>query len=268
LSVIEESEQPYQQSLFYNTLGDLYLSVRDMDQSEHYIMRAKKLAQKSQNYFAVASNLNHMGNFYAAQNKFQKANKCYSQALETLASIDESENLFALQSKLFINKVHALLEWYSKDNYKKDITETLNCEFTLLDYLNDSYSKAFDMIALSIHLQQISQKFGVNYRSTCNDLLSFAIQLATELNHDRLLSFSYGCMGLLKQSENLPGEAKHNFRKAVTYSQYHHPDIYYLWQWQIGRILYQEDKTEQAAIAYSLDSCLDYLEILKKFTLF
>jgi filamentous hemagglutinin family protein len=272
LPVIEQSEQPYHQSLFYNTLGDLYLSIRDMELSEKYTFHALKLAQNSKNDFAVAGVLNHMGNYYAAQKKYQKADECYSKAIEALESIEESYDLFALQSKVFINKAHVLLERYGKNNYQQEITNALNSELTLLNKFNNSYNKVFDMIALSIHIQEISKKFSVtSYITICNDLLSIAIQQATDLNHDRLLSFSYGCMGLLKHYEGRLNDAKFHFRKAVQYSQFHHPDIYYIWQWQIGRILYQENNTEQAVIAYSLavntlNPCFQSKDSIKQFT--
>ncbi|KPA13797.1 protein containing Filamentous hemagglutinin [Candidatus Magnetomorum sp. HK-1] len=254
LSDINQSERPYQQSLFYNTLGDLYLSIRNMKRAKQYTFDAIKIAQKSKNYFAIARVLNHMGNYHAAKQEFQKAEECYSKALEVLAnSYNQSEHIAALQSKLFINKAHALLEWYDKDNYQQELTNTLNSEFTLLNNFKNTYNTVFDMIALSIHIQKISEKFGLkSYILTCNDLLTLAIQMAEDLQHDRLLSFSYGCMGLLKQHEGEFDDAKQHFRMAVSYSQYHHPDIYYLWQWQIARILYQQNNIEQAALAYSL----------------
>ncbi|KPA13796.1 hypothetical protein MHK_005992, partial [Candidatus Magnetomorum sp. HK-1] len=253
LPVIKQSDQPYQQSLFYNILGDLYLSLRDLKQAKKFINLAMNFVKQSNNNVAIASVLNHMGNLHATKRRFQKADECYSKALETLASVDESVDIDAFQSKILINKTHTLLQCYDKENFPKEINIALNSELKILSKSQNSYRKVFDMIALSIHIQKISEKFGVKaFISTCNDLLTLATQLATDLKHDRLLSLSYGYMGLLKKYEGRLDEAKQNFRKAIGYSQYHHPDIYYLWQWQIGRIFYEENNAEQAEIAYSL----------------
>lgn len=82
-------------------------------------------------------------------------------------------------------------------------------------------------------------------------LLQEATAVSEQLGEKRLLSYAYGHLGHLYETEHRLEEALDFTRKAVFAAQASHaPESLYQWQWQSGRLLAKLGKLDEALSAY------------------
>jgi CHAT domain-containing protein len=108
-------------------------------------------------------------------------------------------------------------------------------------------------------------KMGIAYHDLCqqlplcrdeliihaSDALTKAANIAQRLNDTRTLSYAWGYLGHVYETQQQHAEALLLTRRALTAAQrVHPPESLYLWQWQAGRLLKAQGDVEAAVAIY------------------
>lgn len=95
-------------------------------------------------------------------------------------------------------------------------------------------------------------QFPIANTSEIAQLLATAVQQARSLGDQRAEAYALGNLGKLYEQTQQWSSAQELAQKALMLSQaINAPDVAYRWQWQLGRILEAQGKTENAISAYS-----------------
>lgn len=83
------------------------------------------------------------------------------------------------------------------------------------------------------------------------EMLAIAVRQAKELDNPRIYADTLGTLGNVYEQTKQWGDAETLTQKAVNLSQQANaPDVAYRWQWQLGRVLAAQNKTDGAIAAY------------------
>ncbi|MCP4111129.1 MAG: CHAT domain-containing protein [Desulfobacteraceae bacterium] len=263
---VEKSKDQYRNAVFFNSIGDIYLSLGNTDMAELYFEKAMKQARSADSSILMAKIQNNMGNFLAAVGNHQGAMNAYTKSLELIESpVNDAE----LKSVIFINIARLTLK--VNDYMEQDIISPLEIALLQTETLPDSHIKASNSLSLALLSQKIRQTLEIknsiksarHFRKTVFDLLTLAKQLAENLEDTRTASYACGYLGQLYEEEMQYQEAMKLTRKAIFFAQQtHSPEILYLWQWQLGRLFKAKEDTENSIKAYN--TSIDTLNPVRK----
>jgi len=105
-------------TLFFTTLGDLYLCMGNTKKASNYLMESIEEARMGGDPLLMAAGLNNLGNFFSSAGKYVKALAAYEEALRLI-----KEKGKETASKLLINIVR--LRHYNRVGYN-DLCEDMN----------------------------------------------------------------------------------------------------------------------------------------------
>jgi len=255
----EKSDDRGRHILFFNTLGDVYLSLGKPDKTVEYLKKILPEAREMKDTFVSATVLNSLGNILATDRDYKGAATEYQECLKRIRSSPDMRDpyLQPLESDALINLARAL--FLDKDYQKSVIALTDAAE--KIGNMPDSHTKARNLISLSLLISKVTDRkseigdAGPDMADTLlklsYDLLSKAKQIAEDSGDRRILSCAYGYMARLYESEGRETEALALTRKAIFLAQQgDFPEILYLWQWQTGRLFKARKDTEKAVAAY------------------
>ncbi|MBF0451269.1 MAG: CHAT domain-containing protein, partial [Candidatus Magnetomorum sp.] len=247
LPKMEANKLLEQSALFYNDIGDLYLSMRDIPKARQYLKEAEKKAQLSNHPVVLTSILNNMANLSLVENRFNGSIKRY---LKGLALIENSQGNLLLKSTLSLNLIFA----YLKANKTNEWIQSVNNCLSYVQQLPETHNKAALLIALSLRIQDIQARLKTSRQALTQmaiQMLEQAIWLANDLNNKRLLSLAYGYMGQLFENKKIYPQALDDTRQARFIAQQaHFPEILYLWEWQLGRLLKKTGQKDAAFLSF------------------
>lgn len=273
-------------------LGDAYRLTGDYDRAVAKLESSLKIAEKLKNSAYIISATNSLGNAYNSQallnyrradlasesadninapQQFLKAAK--SKDAEALKYLHQSLNL-AKNQKDYQAQMQALRSiipiYYRTDN----TTAVTNLQQTikLLEYIPKNRERLYATIDLARLLQNTTTdaKLDVfecknsDYLSQAESLLKNAVNISNEIGDLRGKSFAQGQLGHIY-------ECRQQYDKALLITQQARlaageglkaKDSLYLWEWQTGRILKAQKKTNEAISAYSL--AINTLEDIRK----
>lgn len=246
-----------EESLFYSGVGDLYLSMGNIKDAMMYLEKGEQLAIASKHPYALAAVLNNMGNALAASGKETDALATFEECLQLMEDLDQETRLKyssdLLKATVTINLTRLLLKIEDYSAVARQMTGA----FSLLMTLTDSYDKAIGLISLSLLAQQAyrlqffseNKDIQQNIRQIAFKGLEESKRIARIIENHRIAAFANGYLSRLYEEENRYEEAIYLVRTAIFYSQ-NYPEILYLWQWQLGKILNKQGQIEQAIQAY------------------
>ncbi|MDM8526030.1 CHAT domain-containing protein [Desulfococcaceae bacterium HSG8] len=250
LPVVKNSDDRYRNTLFLNSLSDLYFSLGDFENVVKYLEKAIAEARLSQNPRILASVLNSSGNIFALDRDYKGAIASYEECLENIKNIKPTP--YDLRSKSLINLLR--VTFLSKD--ERNTAILLDEVMTKVRTAPDSYTKASDLISLTLLIQRLARHSEIIAKLyqpvvVSHDLLSEARQIAEALENPRILSSALGYTGQLYEEEGRYPEAIQLTRKALFLAQEgSFPEILYLWEWQMGRLFKAGGDIEKAIKAY------------------
>ncbi len=94
-------------------------------------------------------------------------------------------------------------------------------------------------------------------------LVETALNQAQSLGNKQAEANALGYLGAISQLTGNPDQAQHLTEQALQQlSAFEHPELAYLWQWQLGRLYQLQEKPQQAIAAYT--SSVDILESLRR----
>ena len=261
LPFAEKSSDKYRKAMFFSALGDLHLSLGNVEETVNSLTKGMEIANEANDPKASAVILNNVGNAFAAEQDDASAMEFYSQALDLIGDSEDEDDLH-LKSKIWLNWIRIEIQ---QGNFQQ-LSEMM--DYTLLEIgdMPDSYHKASDMVALSRLTRKLQKKLSdaaasqpSEEQKLQNDYLAYiaylslenAVQISEALNDPRMRSYAYGYMGQLYEEQARYDDAVNLTRRAIFFAQQgNFPQTLYLWQWQSGRLFKAQGDVENAVKAY------------------
>ena len=219
LPVLKKSRDRYRNAAFLNSLADLYFTLGETQTMVKYLLSSVDEARQADNPRLLAAILNDLGNALAWSEDYESALAAYTQCLDILAA-DQSKSGIDLNLKAQLNKIRIL--------YLNSVLEEL------------------------LNSDRIDPETESKLFYPADQILQQALEIAKKIRNSKLISYAYGYSGRLREEGAHYREAKKLTGSAIFFArQSNAPEILYLWQWQMGRILAAENKVKQALEFYN-----------------
>ncbi|MBE9144593.1 CHAT domain-containing protein [Planktothrix mougeotii] len=231
------------------SLGNALKKVGDLKTAQAVLQHSLELA-KTANYSQVLSRIYlSLANLNRAQNNSDLALENYQNAVKTA-----SNGLERLQG--LINQYSLLIDL---KQYKE--AETLSQEIQdSISQIPVSRSLVYAMVNFTNSLIKLNS---TSNDSKIIDLLKTAIQSSKTLKDLRSESYALGSLGKFYEQNQQPLEAQKLTEQALLIAQsINASDIAYQWQWQLGRLLKQQNQKQEAIAAYT--EAVNTLKFLRK----
>jgi filamentous hemagglutinin family protein len=245
LSIAEKSKPSQERILFYNSYGDLLLTLNELPDAVTYLKIALKDAKKSKNKAIMASVMNHIANAVIVDGDIKTGIQIYDNALIFLSRSDKT----ALKSKIYLNLAYVIS---MIGTYEETIT-AFNDALSIVQLLPDNHEKAFDYISLSKTGLLIDNFFPdkKTQSSISYGLLTSAQKIGETINDLKLISMASGNAAKILEKSGQYEKALEKTRYALfTSEQKNMKDIAYKWHWQAGRLFKKMEKETQAIDSY------------------
>jgi CHAT domain-containing protein len=229
-----------------SSLGNAYvLTGRDAD-AERMLRAVVKDARALRDTDAEAQALNNLGNLLALQGRLADAAGSYRDAIQTANKA--GAKTVAIRASL--NLARALIDG-AKPGEAIGLLAVLDKDIRAL---GASHDKAYGLIGLGRLYQRLltdgvapAAKWNQKAYAAFND----ALAVADGIKDPRSRSYALGYLGGLYEQAGQYDDALQYTQQAIFAAQQADaPEILYRWQWQSGRILKAQGKTDLAILAY------------------
>ncbi len=232
------------------SLGDVLQLVGDRDQSLTFLEESLTLARQLKSSEHISAALFSLGNHARTQQEVDKAIDFYRQA----TALSPAQNI-TIQAQL--NRLR-LLEENGSESAAKALVEQIQPQIELLPQGRDAVSARVNLAKILINLQSNSQNKSLSPHS----FLAKAVQQARNLSDKRMEAYALGTLGQLYEENRQWSEAQQLTQQALVLSEtIQAPELTYLWQWQLGRLLKVQGDEEGAIAAY--ETAIDLLKSLR-----
>lgn len=233
-------------------LGRALRQVGAIDESIHLLQHSLTIATQSSTRSATLLELGNaesalaesslaIGKSPKAQSQLQTALNDYQQAAQLQAT-----PLLTLQAQL--NQLSLLIET-QQWSQAGQLWQTLQ---PLVTKLPPGRTAIYAQLNFARSLMQMASQPGSPANSTIAQLLVKAIQQAQTLHDPATESYALGQLGELYESNQQWSEAKTLTQQALLRLEgLDAPEIRYRWEWQLGRLLKQQQDFDSAIAAYS-----------------
>ncbi|MFQ5936003.1 MAG: CHAT domain-containing protein [Acidiferrobacterales bacterium] len=246
LALAEQTDNPSLMAAVTSSLGNTYLAAGRVAEAKRSLESSVEIATKAGRRDIAVSALNNLGNLLASQGRFDEAAAVYKQALDAAREVG-NDNL-ALQAS--INLARTLVDTGQDEkagallaNVQRDIRA-----------LTASYDKAYGLISagrLYARLSSSVDERSHQWRLQAHKTLNYALVVAEAIDDKRSQSYALGYQGQLYEQASRYEEAMQLTQRAVLAAQQADaPEILYRWQWQTGRLLKAQGRTEEAIRVY------------------
>jgi len=258
LSISKELGNQNRIAAVFGNLGNVYIAVGPPDKAYKYLKKGERLARELGNIGVLADILNNLGNFHASRNNVREATQAYTEA----KVIAEKGNNQLLAARSAANAAMV----YIRTGRHRMSKPLLDEAFNLTQNLPDSHEKAYGLINIGLSYVDLhkhpadtdTRLLHLAYKS-----LREAARIAQRMGDVRALSFAWGYLGKLYETEKRYEEALLLTRQAShAAQQVHSPESLYLWQWQTGRIFSATGQIDEAISAYK--RAVDTLQAIRQ----
>lgn len=226
----------------FRNLGTVLLMLGKVNQAEIELNNSLAIAQRLHLPFEVAANSLSLANTARTMGNSQKALQLYLQTATTAPT-----SLLRLQAK--VNQLSLFIE--TDQNVQ---AQALMREIQpQLATLTPSRAGIYVQVNWAGSVLRAYQKWRMDDPSLKQTAVQLAntIQQARQLQDARAESFALGQLGSLYEQTKQQAEAKNLTTQALAIAKAaNSPDLAYRWQWQLGRLLKQENDRSGAIIAY------------------
>ncbi|MBE9212456.1 CHAT domain-containing protein [Plectonema cf. radiosum LEGE 06105] len=236
--------------LVLNSLGNAYLNRAQLRE-----LQAKSAAKIGLNEKQIEFNQKSKTDFQVARENFKNSIKLAREENKELAEMRGLLNLIKLGSLTDENQTQNQTQVLDDTTFNHAVKNALR----LLENLPDSETKVYGAIDLA-YLQKNSQTNSPFTKCPIQlvlpeqtlSLLQKSVSTSNKLQDNRLQSYSLGALGHF-------WECNQNNQKALQYTQnaivaadnkLSAKESLYLWEWQAGRILDQQNQKQQAIESY------------------
>ncbi|MBD2363769.1 CHAT domain-containing protein [Anabaena minutissima FACHB-250] len=228
------------------SLGDTLENVGELEKSRLALEQSLAIYQRLKSPENMALSLLSLGNNARIQQKNSQAIAFYQQTFEI-----SSSPLTKIKARLnHLNLLVAEKKFTATQNLIPEIQ-------SLLIQLPPSRSSIYARINFAHSLGSLNTP-----KSQIAPLLATAVQQARNLNDIRAEAYALGNLGSLYEKTQQFAEAISLTQQALILAQTSNaPEIAYLWQWQMGRLLKAQGNFTRAIAAY--DATIETLESLR-----
>jgi len=227
-------------------LGNAYvLTGRDAD-AERVLRATVKDARGLGDADTEAQALNNLGNLLALQGRYHDASGSYREAIQ--AANKSGSKTAAIRAST--NLARALLD----DGKQGEAISLLAVLDKNIRALTSSHEKAFGLISvgrLYVRLLKSGTAPAAEWSQRAYAALNDALAVANDVKDPHAQSYALGYLGELYEQARRYDDALQYTQQAIFAAQQANaPEILYRWQWQSGRILKAQGKTDLAILAY------------------
>jgi len=228
------------------SLGNAYvLTGRDAD-AERLLRASIERARAARNAEITAQALNNLGNLYALTRRYDEARRSYREAI----AVADAAGSKRIAIRASTNLARALAD----DGRNGEVIALLGVLGGEIRAQAPSHEKAYDLISLGRLYARLIES-GIEPASVLTlrayTALNDALAVAEGLRDARAQSFALGYLGELYENARRYDEALQFSQRAIFAAQQADaPELLYRWQWQSGRVLKAQGRTDQAILAY------------------
>ncbi len=218
-------------------LGAAFLGTGQHQRADSALARSIELAKDIGDERLHAAGLNNLAALRARQDNPDQALAIYEESIAVASAIDKTD--IAIDAT--INRSKLLLEL----DRNEAAVENLNRADRLLDDAAPSSATAVRLLALGREWSQLDKT------EPAFEAFSRAQEIAEAEDDKRLGSFSVGYLAELYERADRIGEALQLSRQTMFLAQSADAsELLYRWQWQTGRLLAKDEKTDEAIDSY------------------
>jgi len=244
LFIARQGKDERQTAEALGVLGSIQIGLGESERAHRNLDDALRRAKGLGDPDLSARILNTLGNLFVAQSKYEEALQAYRKS----ASVAPERG--ATAAAALVNTALASFSLGYYDEARSWIEKAL----TLLQGLEDSSYKAHAFISAGLLCGDLLKPLPDQTNpltALASDAFTQAVQVSQRIGDLRTLSYAYGYLGGLDESEARLQEALGLSRRAISCAQRSHaPESLYRWHWQSGRILRAMGKPEEAVAAY------------------
>ena len=246
LRLAEASEDEQLAAQITGSLGTAFMLSNRTDEALDLLEKAANGERANGRPDSAAVAGNNLVNLLASQDQFDPAITAYKQAISDAQQAGNT----TLEIKSYTNLTRVLIS----SGRDEEALNSLKRTAEQANLLTPSHEKAYILISIGqlyTRLNESSQTSVTDLEKLASQALKDAASTAEKISDNRALSYSYGYLGELEEKLGQTEAAMTSTRKAL-----HHlrttpaPEIRYRWQWQEGRLLNAEGKTDLAISAY------------------
>src|SRR5688572_4100162 len=218
------------------SLGQGYLASGRFPEAERTLRSAVQLARAQAKPAVAAAALNNLGNLLAAAGDYGAAVETYREALAAARDAHAG----AAAARASANLARALID----DGRNREAAALLAELGAQARALEPSRDKAYVLISIGRLYARLGSR-------NAHAFLQDALAVAETIGDARAQSYALGYLGELYEQAGRTDDALQLTHRAVFAAQQAEaPDIAYRWQWQTGRLLRAQGRTEQAILSY------------------
>ncbi len=245
LALAQQSRDNLWTATVLSSLGHTYLAARQPDAAMPHLMQALEAAPQDATS-VIAGIQNNLGIAEATQKRLPEALASFASAATKAAAADDRP----LTVRARINAGRTALAMHQPEAARDWIDTALDGLKNLLP----SHEKATSLIQIGLAYQQLRTAIPANGAPLLLRAAgSFveAAHMADKIGDVRTKSYADGYLGHLYESEHRYDEGLQLTRQAIFSAQAAGaPESLYRWEWQLGRLLADTGKLDEAITAY------------------
>ena len=227
-------------------LGQAVFSLGQPKQALQLFNDGLALANTDRNSQLLAALLNDKGMVLVVQKRLPEAFEALAASIRIARGA--GEDMLAVTA--LINLAMTQIEAGHFENARQGLIDARDT----IASLQETHDKAYALISIGRHVNDLRQHLPLAneplLRHAVASLMS-ASEIAERLGDSRAMSYARGHLGHLYELSNRRDEALHLTRQAVLAAQQvHAPESLYRWEWQTGRLLRAQGKSNEALLAY------------------
>ncbi len=233
-------------AMILGRLGQAVFSLGQPNEALQYLNDGLALAQTDKDFQLVAALLNDRGMVLVAQKRLPEALDAFTDSIR----LARETGADVLVVTALINRAIAHIDAGQFDAAHQGFTDASDA----IAPLRETHDKAYALISIGRHLNDLRRHLpSANERLLRRAVASLmmAAEIAERLGDARAKSYALGHLGHLYERADRLDEALHLTRQAVlAVQQIHAPESLYRWEWQTGRLLRGQGKSNEALLAY------------------
>ncbi|HET8722189.1 MAG TPA: tetratricopeptide repeat protein, partial [Nitrospira sp.] len=245
LALAQKSDDKVWTATVLSSLGHAYLAGRQPDAAMQHLKQALETAPQSATA-VIAGIHNNTGLAQVAEKKLPEALTSFAEAANKAAEAGDRPltvrtRINAGRTALALNQPEASRDWFDK----------------ALDELKDfepSHEKATSLIQIGLGYHQLRTLMPANGTAILLRAAGAFVEagdVAKKVGDVRTKSYADGYLGHLYETEHRYEEGLQLTRQAVFSAQAANaPESLYRWEWQLGRLLADTGKLDEAITAY------------------
>lgn len=232
--MLQKKSDSIEKAVALRSLGNALWLSGDIKSAQQRLEQSLAIAQRLNNASEIAQTLLSLGNLDREQQRFSTALAFYEQAEKVTPS-----EIVRVQANL--NRLRLLAQ--TDPNSADRLIPVIDRQLKTLPIQRSSIHARINFAETLLKLKSFRQ---------AAEILSTATQQARAIQDQRSQAYALGTLGTLYEQTQQYPEAQKLTQQALSLAQtLNAGEILYKWQWQSARLLKQQNKSEDAIVAYN-----------------